>query len=138
MKDQAFYDAMQRLWKISGLLSYRKISERCPTNVSHTTIADVLTGKRVPRARTAEAIVTGLGGWWIDIEPIWQSAMDAEIREPERVVATFRLPVPCKQITTLMELLMEAYGEHLAMRQRGGLLVIVDDPESEPEDVSKS
>ena len=75
---QPLVTALQALHRQAGKPSYRTIAKEVG-NVSHTTVAEALGGRRVPSWSIVESIVRHLGGDENRIRELWVSATDVNV-----------------------------------------------------------
>jgi hypothetical protein len=88
----SFLDLLTRLYQKAGCPSYRHMSDEI-TGVHHTTIADCMSGRTIPRWQSVVPIIAFLGGRPEDFQRAWQTAKAAQakkIRE-RRVEAEWHL-----------------------------------------------
>src|SRR5438067_12349093 len=79
---QALVDALRQLHGAAGEPSARAISKKIGT-ASHTTVAEVLRGKRIPSWPIVASIVRELSGDETEFRQLWMAAAD---RLPAEVV----------------------------------------------------
>lgn len=81
-----YYTALQDLWRNAGTPSSRNIQVIiCRTtdrDISHTTVNDVIQGRRIPAFNTLEVIVQALGGDIEQFRKLWVDLIKVDSTVP--------------------------------------------------------
>ena len=85
-----FRSALRGLYRAAGRPSARSISRELDHAVSHTTIADLLSGRRIPSWAITQRVVAHLGGDETEFRHLWGQTSD----EPGVAAATRKLVGP--------------------------------------------
>lgn len=93
---QPLFDELRRLHAHAGLPSSRVISQRIRNHegaVSHTTVNDVLSGRKVPSWRVLASILTVLDGDAEHVRTLWAASV-AGATAPVSSLPSARSPIP--------------------------------------------
>ena len=82
-----FRSALHALYRAAGRPSARSISRELDNAVSHTTIADLLSGRRIPSWAITQRVVARLGGDEVRFRHLW-----GQISEVPGIVQEARIP----------------------------------------------
>ncbi len=110
----AFYEALQELHLKSGPVSSRVISTRSGGAVSHTTVIDIVTGRRLAGWRATWSVVCALGGDTATFRQLhtaaWRELHDLDAGPPSRPTRNVRLEDLLSELVAIRALLEKAIG----------------------------